>query len=102
MVKALHSEGSKASVPQLPNELLHKVILCSLMDALHTIATTTTCAWEINILVTFCCVSDSFRAISKEITSKAFEIPKEDVDDDNRYIFASLSFDYPIDPDRSF
>jgi hypothetical protein len=93
MLKDLHSESPKASIPQLPNELLHKVILFSLMDALHTIATTTTCAWEVNILVTFCCVSGSFRAISKEIASKAFEIPNEDVDDDNRYIVAFLFFD---------
>ena len=96
MLKVLPSESPKASMPQIPNELLHKVILCSLMDALHTIATTTTCAWEMNILVTFCCVSGAFRAISKEIASKAFEIPKEDGDvyDDNRYIVASLFFDY--------
>ncbi|TFK27229.1 hypothetical protein FA15DRAFT_586672 [Coprinopsis marcescibilis] len=68
--------------PQLPNELLHAILGRSIADGLHTLCTRDDTSWEMNMLVTFHCVSFSFRAVSREIVSKGFNIPFYDVDDD--------------------
>ena len=71
----------------LPNELLHKIILETLRDAVHTVcisAEDTT--WEKGMMDTLHEVSDVFKAISNEIALKAFDIPKFNRGDDIRYV----------------
>ncbi|KAG2005754.1 hypothetical protein CC2G_002134 [Coprinopsis cinerea AmutBmut pab1-1] len=68
---------------QLPNELLHKILLWSIGDGLHTLCTTTKCPWEMNMLLTFHCVSIPFRAISREIACKAFYLDRDSLEGDS-------------------
>jgi len=81
------STAAKTRGLQLPNELLHQVLISSVADAIHAVGTTASCHWELNFLVTFYCVSLSFRAIAKEIVCKAFDVDSRSYDgDEMRYV----------------
>lgn len=59
----------------LPNELVYKILVRCIGAAIHTIACTKgPCTWEMNIFVTFHCVSHTFRAISREVACRAFDL----------------------------
>ncbi|KAF6749831.1 hypothetical protein DFP72DRAFT_531996 [Ephemerocybe angulata] len=82
--------SSAKVVLQLPNELLHKIIIYSVEDALHSVGTRSACTWEMNLFVTFYCVSIPFREISKEVVCKAFDISKPHLDNEDKSHLATI------------
>ncbi|GLB44251.1 hypothetical protein LshimejAT787_1601810 [Lyophyllum shimeji] len=65
----------------VPNELLYTIILRVIANSVHAICFCPgDVKWEMNALPTLCKVSYNFRAITLELTRRAFQITKVDAD----------------------
>ncbi|KAF5376146.1 hypothetical protein D9615_007654 [Tricholomella constricta] len=62
-----------------PNELLYNVLLRVVATSIHTICVSPDdVAWEMNVLPTLCRVSYNFRAITLQLTKRAFQAKAEE------------------------
>jgi hypothetical protein len=65
---------------QIPNELLHKILIGVLADSVHTICMSgheSVLNWHYNVLSTLCSVCFSFQEIARDIAVKVFGIRGE-------------------------
>ncbi|KAF8063991.1 hypothetical protein FPV67DRAFT_1451238 [Lyophyllum atratum] len=65
----------------IPNELLSRIILRVIANSVHAICIYPgDVEWEMNVLPTLCRVSYNFRAVTLELTRRAFQVsPAEDI-----------------------
>ena len=65
--------------PQLPPELLHKVITWVIAQSVHSICVLSDdVEWELRLMETLCLVSSEFRYIAIEVACKAFGIERRE------------------------
>ena len=65
--------------PQLPPELLHKVITWVIAQSVHSICVLSNdVEWDLKLMETLCLVSSGFRDITLEVACKAFAIEREE------------------------
>ena len=64
---------------QVPNELIHKILIAILAECVHSVCMSPDVAfWEVNVTATISSVSFAFNEIMKEVSTKAFAIsPRE-------------------------